>query len=151
GSLLVENAGTTLLSQIVQLVGQAQRSRIPLQNLVDKVAAWFVPAVLVASVLTFLGWAIFSSDPSRLAYGIINAVSVLVIACPCALGLATPMAVVVGVGRGAKMGVLFRNADALERLSKIDTVVFDKTGTLTEGRPAVTAIEPAAGWSADDV
>jgi Cu+-exporting ATPase len=151
GSLVVENAGTTLLSQIVHLVGQAQRSRIPLQNLVDRVAAWFVPAVLVASLLTFVGWAFFSSDPSRLAYGIINAVTVLVIACPCALGLATPMAVVVGVGRGAKLGVLFRNADALERLSKVDTVVFDKTGTLTEGRPAVTAIEPAAGWTSDDV
>jgi P-type Cu+ transporter len=151
GSLVVENAGTTLLSQIVHLVGQAQRSRIPLQNLVDKVAAWFVPAVLVASLLTFIGWAFFSSDPSRLAYGVINSVTVLVIACPCALGLATPMAVVVGVGRGAKLGVLFRNADALERLSKVDTVVFDKTGTLTEGHPAVTAIEPANGWISDDV
>jgi Cu+-exporting ATPase len=127
----------TLLAQIVDLVAKAQRSQAPVQRLADRVAAWFVPAVLLISLLTFVVWLIFGPDP-RLPFAFNSAVGVLIIACPCALGLATPMAVMVGVGRGAQLGVLFRDAAVLERLEKIDTVVFDKTGTLTEGKPAVT-------------
>jgi P-type Cu+ transporter len=144
GTILVETkrAGdNTLLAQIVRLVGEAQRSRMPVQALVDRVSAWFVPAVLAASLATFVIWAILGASGQRFSYGILNAIAVLIVACPCALGLATPMAVIVGMGRGASLGVLFRNADALERLSKIDTLVFDKTGTLTIGRPEVTAVE----------
>jgi Cu+-exporting ATPase len=124
----------TLLAQIVKLVGEAQRSRMPIQKLVDRVSAVFVPAVLLAAVVTFLAWA----AAGRWDYAVVCAVTVLLIACPCALGLATPMAVVVGTGRGARLGILFRDAEALERLAKVDTVVFDKTGTLTEGKPKVT-------------
>ena len=135
----------TLLSRIVQMVAQAQRSRAPIQRLADRVSGWFVPAVLAAAVAAFAVWAMVGPEP-RLAYGLVAAVSVLIIACPCALGLATPMSIMVGVGRGAQAGVLIRDAAALERLEKIDTLIVDKTGTLTEGRPAVTAIRPAAGF-----
>jgi Cu+-exporting ATPase len=128
----------TLLAQIVTMVSQAQRSRAPIQRLADKVAGWFVPAVIALSVLTFVTWAIFGPEP-RFAHAIVNAVAVLIIACPCALGLATPMAIMVGTGRGARAGVLIKNAEALETLEKVDTLVIDKTGTLTEGKPRVTS------------
>ncbi|HST09592.1 MAG TPA: heavy metal translocating P-type ATPase, partial [Terriglobales bacterium] len=131
----------TMLAQIVQLVSQAQRSRAPIQRLADKVAAWFVPAVIAIAALTFIVWALVGPQP-RLAHALVNAVAVLIIACPCALGLATPMAVMVGTGRGAASGVLIRNAEALERLERIDTLVVDKTGTLTEGKPSVTSVVP---------
>ena len=134
----------TLLSQIVQMVAQAQRSRAPIQRLADKVSGWFVPAVIAVAVIAFAVWAIFGPDP-RFSYGLVAAVSVLIIACPCALGLATPISIMVGVGRGAQAGVLIKNAEALERFEKVDTLVVDKTGTLTEGRPAVTALQPVAG------
>jgi P-type Cu+ transporter len=129
----------TLLSQIVQMVGQAQRSRAPIQRLADKVAGWFVPAVIAIAAVTFIVWSFFGPEP-RLAHAIVNAVAVLIIACPCALGLATPMAIMVGTGRGAHAGVLIKNAEALETLEKVDTLVIDKTGTLTEGKPKVTAV-----------
>jgi Cu+-exporting ATPase len=129
----------TLLSQIVQLVGQAQRSRAPIQRLADRVAAWFVPTVVVVAVITFLAWFLFGPQP-RLAHALVNAVAVLIIACPCALGLATPMAIMVGTGRGALAGVLIKNAEALETLEKVDTLVVDKTGTLTEGKPSLAGI-----------
>lgn len=128
----------TLLAQIVTMVSQAQRSRAPIQRLADKVAGWFVPAVIALSVLTFIAWAILGPEP-RFAHAIVNAVAVLIIACPCALGLATPMAIMVGTGRGAHAGVLTKNAEALETLEKVDTLVIDKTGTLTEGKPRVTS------------
>jgi Cu+-exporting ATPase len=131
----------TMLAQIVQLVSQAQRSRAPIQRLADKVAAWFVPAVIIVSGLTFLVWAFVGPQP-RLAHALVNAVAVLIIACPCALGLATPMAIMVGTGRGASAGILIRNAAAIERLEKIDTLVVDKTGTLTEGKPSVISLVP---------
>jgi Cu+-exporting ATPase len=131
----------TMLARIVQMVSQAQRSRAPIQRLADKVAGWFVPAVIAAAVVTFIVWALVGPQP-RLAHALVNAVAVLIIACPCALGLATPMAIMVGTGRGASAGVLIRNAEALERLEKIDTLVVDKTGTLTEGTPSVTSIVP---------
>jgi P-type Cu+ transporter len=133
--------GETMLAQIVQLVSQAQRSRAPIQRLADKVAAWFVPAVIAIAIVTFIVWALVGPQP-RLAHALVNAVAVLIIACPCALGLATPMAIMVGTGRGASAGVLIRNAEALERLEKIDTLVVDKTGTLTEGKPSVTSVVP---------
>jgi len=126
----------TLLARIVQLVGQAQRSRAPIQRLADRVAAWFVPTVVAVSVLTFVAWLLFGPEP-RLAHALVNAVAVLIIACPCALGLATPMAIMVGTGRGAHAGVLIKNAEALETLEKVDTLVVDKTGTLTDGKPQV--------------
>jgi P-type Cu+ transporter len=134
----------TLLAQIVQLVGQAQRSRAPIQRLADRVAAWFVPTVVAVSVITFIAWMLFGPQP-RLAHALVNAVAVLIIACPCALGLATPMAIMVGTGRGAHAGVLIKNAEALEILEKVDTLVVDKTGTLTEGKPkllAMRSVEP---------
>ena len=129
----------TVLAQIVQMVAQAQRSRAPIQRLADQVAAWFVPAVIAVAVLALAVWSIWGPEP-RLTFGLVAAVSVLIIACPCALGLATPMSIMVGVGRGAQSGVLIKNAEALERMEKIDTLVVDKTGTLTEGRPSVVAI-----------
>ena len=135
----------TLLSQIVQMVASAQRSRAPIQRLADQVSAWFVPAVIAVALLAFVAWAMFGPEP-RFAYGLVAAVSVLIIACPCALGLATPMSIMVGVGRGAQAGVLIKNAEALERMEKIDTLVIDKTGTLTEGKPKVVAIAPATGF-----
>ncbi|HEV2488519.1 MAG TPA: heavy metal translocating P-type ATPase [Candidatus Acidoferrales bacterium] len=140
----------TLLARIVQMVSEAQRSRAPIQKLADVVASYFVPAVILVAVLAFFAWAVFGPSP-RLANGLVNAVAVLIIACPCALGLATPMAIMVGTGRGAMAGVLIKNAEALETLEKVDTLVFDKTGTLTEGKPQVTRIEPAAGRSSSDV
>ena len=140
----------TLLAQIVQMVADAQRSRAPIQRLADQVAGWFVPAVIVAAIVAFVAWATFGPEP-RLAFGLVAAVSVLIIACPCALGLATPMSIMVGVGRGAHEGVLIKNAEALERLEKVDTLVIDKTGTLTEGRPKVTAIVPAPGFDKDQI
>jgi Cu+-exporting ATPase len=126
----------TLLARIVQLVGQAQRSRAPIQQLADRVARWFVPAVVAVAVITFFAWVLLGPQP-RFAHALVNAVAVLIIACPCALGLATPMAIMVGVGRGARAGVLIKNAEALEILEKVDTLVVDKTGTLTEGKPQV--------------
>ena len=138
----------TLLAQIVQMVAQAQRSRAPIQRLADLVSGWFVPAVIAISVVAAVVWGLVGPDP-RLSYALVAAVSVLIIACPCALGLATPISIMVGVGRGARAGVLIKNAEALERFEKVDTLVLDKTGTLTEGRPSVTAIRPVEGF--DDV
>jgi Cu+-exporting ATPase len=135
----------TMLSQIVQMVAKAQRSRAPIQGLADKVASYFVPAVIAVAVIAFIAWSLWGPVPP-MAFGLIAAVSVLIIACPCALGLATPMSIMVGVGRGAKAGVLIRDAEALERLEKVDTVVIDKTGTLTEGKPQVTELRPAEGF-----
>ena len=140
----------TLLSQIVQMVALAQRSRAPIQRLADQVAGWFVPAVIVVALVAFGGWALFGPEP-RLAFGLVAAVSVLIIACPCALGLATPMSIMVGVGRGAQAGALIKNAEALERMEKVDTLVIDKTGTLTEGKPKVISIVPAAGFEESDI
>lgn len=140
----------TLLSQIVQMVAQAQRSRAPIQRLADHVAGWFVPTVIVVALVAFGAWALFGPEP-RLAFGLVAAVSVLIIACPCALGLATPMSIMVGVGRGAQAGVLIKNAEALERMEKVDTLVVDKTGTLTEGKPKVVSIAPAAGFDEEDI
>jgi P-type Cu+ transporter len=140
-----EHVGSeTLLAQIVQMVSQAQRSRAPIQRLADRVAAWFVPAVIGTAVVTFIVWGLIGPQP-RLAYALVNAVAVLIIACPCALGLATPMAIMVGTGRGAHAGVLIRNAEALETLEKVDTLVLDKTGTLTEGKPSVESVVPISG------
>ncbi|MGZ8368926.1 MAG: copper-translocating P-type ATPase, partial [Rhodoplanes sp.] len=134
----------TMLSQIVQMVAAAQRSRAPIQRLADRVSGWFVPAVIVIAIAAFVAWSIFGPEP-RYVFGLVAAVSVLIIACPCALGLATPMSIMVGVGRGAQAGVLIKNAEALERMERIDTLVIDKTGTLTEGKPKVTTVIPAAG------
>ncbi len=137
-----EHVGSeTMLAQIVQLVSQAQRTRAPIQRLADEVAGWFVPAVVAVSVITFITWALLGPQP-RFAHAIVNAVAVLIIACPCALGLATPMAIMVGTGRGAHAGVLIKNAEVLETMEKVDTIVFDKTGTLTEGKPQVSEISP---------
>ncbi len=135
----------TLLSQIVQMVANAQRSRAPIQRLADQVAGWFVPAVIAVALIAFAAWATFGPEP-RFAFGLVAAVSVLIIACPCALGLATPMSIMVGVGRGAQAGVLIKNAEALERMEKIDTLVVDKTGTLTEGKPKVVAVVALPGF-----
>jgi Cu+-exporting ATPase len=140
----------TLLSQIVQMVAQAQRSRAPIQRLADQVAGWFVPAVIVVAIVSFSAWAWFGPEP-RFAFGLVAAVSVLIIACPCALGLATPMSIMVGVGRGAQAGVLIKNAEALERMEKVDTLVVDKTGTLTEGKPKVVSIVPASGFEESEI
>ncbi len=140
----------TLLAQIVHMVASAQRSRAPIQRMADQVAGWFVPLIVGIAVLTFGAWLVWGPSPA-FTYALISAVSVLIIACPCALGLATPMSIMVGVGRGAQVGVLVRDAEALERMEKVDTVVLDKTGTLTEGRPRVTHIEPAPGFERDTV
>jgi len=140
----------TLLARIVQMVGEAQRSRAPIQRLADKVAGWFVPAVILAAIVTFVVWSIWGPAPA-MAFAILNAVAVLIIACPCALGLATPMSVMVGVGRGAQAGVLIRNAEALEVMERIDTLIVDKTGTLTEGKPKLVSLRPAAGWTEADL
>lgn len=136
----------TMLSQIVQMVATAQRSRAPIQGLVDKVSSWFVPAVIVIAAIAFVVWSIYGPTPP-MTFGLIVAVSVLIIACPCALGLATPMSIMVGVGRGAQNGILIRNAEALERMERVDTVVVDKTGTLTEGKPQVTKLVPLNGFN----
>jgi heavy metal translocating P-type ATPase len=138
----------TMLSRIVQMVAAAQRSRAPIQKLADQVSGWFVPLVIGIAIVAFIAWGIWGPEP-RLAYGLVAAVSVLIIACPCALGLATPMSIMVGVGKGANLGLLIKNAEALERLEKVDTLVVDKTGTLTEGKPAVTALIPANDGAED--
>jgi Cu+-exporting ATPase len=148
GSLVMEAervGSDTLLAQIVRLVGEAQRSRAPIQRLADVVAGWFVPLVIVVAVLTAIAWSLSGPEP-RMAYALVNAVAVLIIACPCALGLATPMSIMVGTGRGAQGGVLVRNAEVLEVMEKVDTLVVDKTGTLTEGKPKLTAVVPAEGF-----
>ena len=139
----------TLLAQIVRMVSEAQRSRAPIQRLADVISAWFVPAVVVTALVAFAAWSIWGPEP-RLAHALLSAVAVLIIACPCALGLATPMAIMVGTGRGAGAGVLIKNAEALERLEKVDTVVVDKTGTLTEGRPRLAAVTSIAPFTEDD-
>jgi Cu+-exporting ATPase len=140
----------TVLSQIVAMVAEAQRSRAPIQSLADAVSAWFVPAVVVIALLAFIAWAVFGPSPS-LAYGLIAAVAVLIIACPCALGLATPLSIMVATGRGAQSGILIRNAEALERLAAVDTLVVDKTGTLTEGKPRLADVVPLNGFTEADV
>jgi P-type Cu+ transporter len=140
----------TLLSQIVKMVAEAQRSRAPIQRLADQVAGWFVPVVIIIALIAFGAWAYFGPEP-QMAFGLVAAVSVLIIACPCALGLATPMSIMVGVGRGAQAGVLIKNAEALERMEKIDTLVVDKTGTLTEGKPKVVSIVPVAGFDENEI
>src|ERR1700761_5731265 len=140
----------TMLARIVDLVAKTQRSRAPIQRLADQVAGWFVPAVILAALAAFAAWMIFGPEP-RLTFALVAAVTVLIIACPCALGLATPMSIMVGVGRGAQSGILIRDAQALERLERIDTLVIDKTGTLTEGKPAVTGIIPAGGVEESDL
>jgi Cu+-exporting ATPase len=148
GALVIaaEKVGAdTMLSRIVHMVAEAQRSRAPIQRLADSVAAWFVPAVMASAALTFVAWMMWAPAPA-LGLAVVAAVSVLIIACPCALGLATPMSIMVGVGKGASAGVLIKNAESLERLEKVDTLVIDKTGTLTEGKPRVTAVVPAAGF-----
>src|SRR3984893_4167068 len=139
----------TVLARIVQMVAAAQRSRAPIQRLADQVAGWFVPAVIVVALVAFGAWATFGPEP-RFGFGLVAAVSVLIIACPCALGLATPMSIMVGVGRGAQAGVLIKNAEALERLEKVDTLVVDKTGTLTEGKPKVAAVRTFASLGEDE-
>jgi Cu+-exporting ATPase len=147
GGLLMraEKVGAeTLLSRIVTMVAEAQRSRAPIQKLADVVSSYFVPAVIISAIVTFIVWALVGPEPP-MAYALINAVAVLIIACPCALGLATPMSIMVATGKGASLGVLFKNAEAIEVLRKVDTLVVDKTGTLTEGRPALVAVEPAEG------
>ena len=140
----------TMLARIVQMVAEAQRSRAPIQRLADTVSGWFVPAVIAVAAIAFIAWSLFGPSPA-MGYGLIAAVAVLIIACPCALGLATPMSIMVGVGRGAQAGILIKNAESLERMEKVDTLVVDKTGTLTQGRPAVVAIETAEGFGADEV
>ncbi len=153
GGLLVraDRVGSgTLLAQIVRMVGEAQRSRAPIERLVNVVSGYFVPAVLAISVLTFIVWGVWGTEP-RLAHALVNAVAVLIIACPCALGLATPLGVMVGVGRGAENGILIKNAEALEILEKADTLLVDKTGTLTEGKPRLVGVEPAGGFAEDEL
>ena len=153
GSLIMEAervGADTLLAQIVRLVGEAQRSRAPIQRLADKVSGWFVPAVIAVAILSAIVWGTWGPEP-RLAYALVNAVAVLIIACPCALGLATPMSIMVGTGRGAQAGVLVRNAEALEVMEKVDTLVVDKTGTLTEGKPKLVTVRPAAGMTDNDL
>jgi P-type Cu+ transporter len=153
GSVVVvaERVGSdSLLAQIVALVAEAQRSRAPLQRLADQVAAWFVPAVVVIAILTFVAWWFFGPEP-RLAYALVNAVAVLIIACPCALGLATPISIMVASGRGAQLGVLFRDAEAIESMREIDTLVVDKTGTLTVGRPALDRTLALSPWKEDEL
>jgi len=150
GSMVMrtERVGSgTLLAQIVRMVGDAQRSRVPIQRLADRVAGYFVPAVIAAAVLTFIAWSVFGPEP-RMAYAVVNAIAVLIIACPCALGLATPMSIMVATGKGAAFGVLFKNAEAIEVMRKVNTLVVDKTGTLTEGKPKVVAIVVADGTEA---
>jgi Cu+-exporting ATPase len=150
-TLRAERVGSeTMLAQIVQMVAQAQRSRAPIQRLADQVSGYFVPAVLAIAVLTFIAWSIWGPEP-RFAYALINSVAVLIIACPCALGLATPMSVMVAVGRGANAGVLVKNAESLERLERVNTLIVDKTGTLTEGKPTLVAVSPTTNWNEADL
>ena len=149
--IVAENVGAdTLLARIIQMVAEAQRSRAPIQSVVDRVAGYFVPTVVAVAVLAFIGWGVWGPEP-RLAYALINSIAVLIIACPCALGLATPISIMVATGRGATMGALFRNAEAIEIMRKVDTLIVDKTGTLTEGQPKVVGIVAAAGSVDEDV
>jgi Cu+-exporting ATPase len=153
GTLLLraEKVGAdTLLARIVQMVAQAQRSRAPIQRLADRISAWFVPAVVVVAVVTFVAWAVAGPEP-RMAYAVVNAVAVLIIACPCALGLATPMSIMVAAGKGATLGVLFRNAEAIEVLRSVDTLLVDKTGTLTEGKPRLLDVVPVREGAGDEM
>jgi Cu+-exporting ATPase len=153
GSVVIEAqkiGRDTMLARIVQMVAQAQRSRAPVQRLADQVSGWFVPLVILAALLAFAAWMMWGPEP-RFSYALLAAVSVMIIACPCALGLATPMSIMVGVGRGAREGVLIKNAEALERFEKVNTLVIDKTGTLTEGKPTVTKIIAADGFAEDEV
>ena len=153
GSFVMEarRVGTdTLLAKIVRMVAEAQRSRAPIQRLADIVAGWFVPAVVVIAIATFIVWSIWGPAPA-MAFGLVNAIAVLIIACPCALGLATPMSIMVGTGKGAQNGILIKNAEALETFEKVDTVVVDKTGTLTEGKPKLVAVETVPGVADDDL
>ncbi|MDT8319616.1 MAG: heavy metal translocating P-type ATPase, partial [Xanthomonadales bacterium] len=153
GSLVIEAeriGSDTMLAQIVQMVAEASRSRAPIQNLVDVVAGYFVPAVVVVAFITFIVWGVWGPEPA-MAYALINAVAVLIIACPCALGLATPMSIMVASGKGASMGVLFKNAEAIQTLRRIDTLVVDKTGTLTEGRPRLQEVVAAEGFDEEQV
>src|SRR6202045_3360089 len=153
GTLVIRAAKVgrdTMLAQIVQMVANAQRSRAPIQRLADRVSGWFVPAVIAVALIAFAAWAVFGPEP-RYGYGLVAAVTVLIIACPCALGLATPMSIMVGVGRGAQAGVLIKNAEALERMEKIDPLVVDKTGTLTEGKPKVVAIRTSGDLGEDEI
>jgi len=153
GSLIIEAAridGDTTLSQIVEMVANAQRSRAPIQKLVDVVAGWFVPAVVAVAIIAFIAWAVFGPPPA-MAYALVAAVSVLIIACPCALGLATPMSIMVATGRGAQAGVLIKNAEALERFAAVDTLIVDKTGTLTEGKPRLVAVVPESGHEKKEI
>ena len=140
----------TMLARIVDMVAKAQRSRAPIQRLADQVAGWFVPAVIAAALLAFAAWMMFGPEP-RFTFALVAAVTVLIIACPCALGLATPMSIMVGVGRGAHAGILIRDAQALERMESIDTLVIDKTGTLTEGKPKVVEIIAAEGFDENEL
>ena len=140
----------TTLAQVVEMVASAQRSRAPIQALADTVSGYFVPAVILVAVIAFFAW-LFLGPPPSLAYALVAAVSVLIIACPCALGLATPISIMVATGRGAQAGVLVRNAAALERLASVDTIVVDKTGTLTLGKPTLTGVEAAPGFDQDEV
>ena len=154
GSLIMRSekiGSSTMLSQIVQMVAQAQRSRAPMQRMADQVAGWFVMAVVAIALLTFFGWGLFGPEESSWVYALINAVAVLIIACPCALGLATPMSIMVATGQGATHGVLFRDAAAIENLRKIDTLIIDKTGTLTEGRPVFDRVVAASGFDESEV
>src|SRR5262249_3839345 len=153
GSLLVraDKVGAdTLLFQIVRLVGEAQRTRAPIEHIVDQVARWFVPAVVLISVITFLAWSALATQ-APLAHALVSAVAVLIIACPCALGLATPMSIMVGIGRAAQHGILIRNAESLQALERADTLVVDKTGTLTEGKPRLVTLEPMGSFDGDDL
>ncbi|MDX1784021.1 MAG: heavy metal translocating P-type ATPase, partial [Aequorivita vladivostokensis] len=140
----------TLLSQIIEMVNKASRSRAPIQKLADKISGWFVPIVVLVSIITFIVWAVFGPEP-KYVYALVNAIAVLIIACPCALGLATPMSVMVGVGKGAQSGVLIKNAEALETLNKIDVLIIDKTGTITEGKPSVEKVGAAENTSEEEV
>src|SRR5204862_7689257 len=140
----------TLLARIVSMVAQAQRSRAPIQQLADVVSGYFVPSVVVAAVVTGVVWATVGPEP-RTAHALVNAVAVLIIACPCALGLATPMSIMVATGRGATAGVLFKNAEAIELLGRVDTLVVDKTGTLTRGKPALASVVPVGAWAEQDL
>ncbi|MBT8471095.1 MAG: copper-translocating P-type ATPase, partial [Marinicaulis sp.] len=140
----------TMLSQIVKMVSEAQRSRAPIQRIADTVSGWFVPTVVVIAIITFVVWSIYGPEPA-MAFATVNAVAVLIIACPCALGLATPMSIMVGTGKGAQNGILIKNAEALETLEKVDTIVVDKTGTLTEGRPKLVLVEPQSPFTKDEL
>ena len=149
--MVAERVGSeTMLARIVQMVAEAQRSRAPIQRLADVVAGYFVPVVVAVAVIAFVAWSIFGPPPA-MAFALVAAVSVLIIACPCALGLATPMSIMVGTGRGAQMGILIKNAESLERFAKVDTLVVDKTGTLTEGKPKLVGVEPAPGMDRGDL